>query len=80
MPPRNPYLCLTIVWFLGGVSIISLVGIIVLGILGKEPSGALISIASGSMGALGSFLVTPPRYSVGYDETKHADQHNNEVK
>jgi hypothetical protein len=66
---RNPYLCLTIVCLLGAIAIISLVGIIVLAAFNKEPPGALISIASGSMCSLGTFLVSPPRGSVGYDES-----------
>ncbi len=67
-PYRNPYLCLTIVCFLGGIAIISLLGIIVLAALNKEPPSALISVASGSMCSLGTFLVSPPRGSVGYDD------------
>jgi hypothetical protein len=67
-PFRNPFLCITIVYFLGAVSVISLLGIIALAFIGKEPPSALISVASGSMCSLASFLVSPPRGSVGFDE------------
>ena len=66
-PYRNPYLCLTIVWFLGVLAVVSLLGIIVLGVLSKDSPSALIAIAAGSMGNLGSFLVSPPRGTVGFD-------------
>lgn len=65
---RNPYLCLTIVWFLGVISVVSLLGIIALGFVGKETPSSLVSIASGSLCALTAFLVQPPRHSVGYDD------------
>ena len=71
-PYRNPYLCLTIVLFLGTIAIVSLLGIIVLAALNKEPPSALISVASGSMCSLGTFLVSPPRGSVGYDGSQSA--------
>lgn len=67
-PLRNPYLCITIVWLLGVVTMTSLLGIIIINLAGKEPHSSLISLASGGMCGLTAFLVQPPRHSVGYDE------------
>jgi hypothetical protein len=63
--PRNPYLCLTIVIILGLVSFGGLAGIFALAFAGRPVPESLIAITSGAAGSLGSFLVMPPRGSVG---------------
>lgn len=62
---RNPYLCLVIVTFLG---LSALAGIAVIGVLagsGREVPQSIVAVVGGGMGALGSFLVQPPKGSAG---------------
>lgn len=66
---RNPYLCLTIVAILGVGGLIGVGGIIGLAACGKPAPEALIAIISGAFGALSSFLVSPPRGSLGVGAT-----------
>jgi hypothetical protein len=66
--PRNPYLCLAIVAFLGAAMLLAIGGIIVANSRGLEPSPALVALASGCVGSLSSFLVSVPRGSVGTDQ------------
>lgn len=53
---QNRSVYLTVVWMLGAVTIISLVGIIALSCLGKEIPQALIALGSVAVGALGSLF------------------------
>jgi hypothetical protein len=62
---RNPYLCVLIVTALGLCGIVGMVGVILMGLYGKEPPGSVVAIVSGCIGSLSSFLVMPPRGSVG---------------
>ena len=64
---RNPYLCLTIVLVLGAGGILGLAGIILIAYAGHDVPQALIAIVSAAFGSLASFLVMPPRGSVGID-------------
>ena len=68
MQPRNPYICITIVLFMGTVSVLGLVGIFVLALFGKQSPESMITIVAGSVGALSSFLVQVPRGSVGFGD------------
>ena len=67
MQPRNPWLCVSIVFIIGLMGLTSDIGILWLSMLGKDPPQSLVAIGSGAMGALASFLVSVPRGSVGYD-------------
>ena len=64
-PIRNPYLCILLVAMLGLIALGGLAGIIGLAACGKPVPESLIAIASGASGGLGSFLVMPPKGSVG---------------
>lgn len=64
-PPRNPWICLTIVVILGLFGLLSLGGIIACSLMQRDVPSALIAIASGCGGNLASFLVSIPRGSVG---------------
>lgn len=70
---RSPFLCLGIVITLGLVSLTSIGGLIVCALRGGESQGtmmgmaAMVSLASGAAGALSSFLVMPPRNSLGIE-------------
>lgn len=65
---RNPWLCLSIVVVLGVCGLVGTAGMILLPAYGKEIPQALVAIVSGALGALSSFLVSPPRGSVGYTD------------
>lgn len=64
---RNPYLCLTIVVMLGLGGFVGLLGMIFLAYNNKSAPEALIAVCSASWGSLASFLVMPPRGSVGFN-------------
>lgn len=70
-PQRNPWLCLGIIGALALISLLSLVGVVLCALSGKETQmaagamTALISIGSGAVGSISSFLVMPPKGSVG---------------
>ena len=64
MGPRNPYLCIVIVVALSLMGVMALAGMLYLSAVGKEPSQAVVTLAGMVVGALSSFLVTPPRGSV----------------
>jgi hypothetical protein len=68
MPPRNPYLCLTIVLTLGITMLVGLGGIIMLTFADKEPPASLVAVVSGAAGSLSSFLVSVPRGSAGWGD------------
>ena len=53
---QNKGVYLSVVWMLGGISLISLVGIIGLASYGKEIPQALIALGSVAIGALGSLF------------------------
>ena len=53
---QNKGVYLSVVWMLGSVSIISLLGIIGLACYGKEIPQALIALGSVAVGALGSLF------------------------
>lgn len=59
MSDRQCQISLIVVWFLGCLSVISLLGIILLGAFGRDTPASLIAIASTSVGALGSSLIVP---------------------
>lgn len=62
---RNPWLCLTIVGFIGLGGIIGGVGMVLLAVYGKDIPPALAMLTAATFGSLSSFLVQPPRGSVG---------------
>ncbi len=62
---RNPYLCLVIVCFIGGAGILGMLGIIACSLWGHEVPQAVVAVVSGAFGSLASFLVQPPRSSMG---------------
>lgn len=53
---QNKGVYLTVVWMLGTITIISLVGIIGLSVMGKEIPQVLIALGSVAVGALGSLF------------------------
>jgi hypothetical protein len=53
---QNRSVYLSVVWMLGAITIISLVGIIGLSVIGKEIPQALIALGSVAVGALGSLF------------------------
>lgn len=53
---QNRSVYLSVVWMLGAITIISLVGIIGLYVIGKEIPQALIALGSVAVGALGSLF------------------------
>jgi hypothetical protein len=65
MRQRNPWLCVMIVASLAVNAMAGVVGIIILGCLGKPVPGELAWLVSTSVGALAAFLVQPPRGSIG---------------
>lgn len=62
---RSPWLCLSIVLILGLVCLSGVAGMIWLAAIGKVMPESLIAIVAGSAGSLSSFLVMPPKNSVG---------------
>jgi hypothetical protein len=62
---RNPYLCIVIVGILGCGGLLGIAGIIGLAANAKAIPESLIAVVSCAFGALASFLVAPPRGSVG---------------
>lgn len=66
MQPRNPWLCVSIVAFLGSGLLVGVGGIVACSLTGRDPHTSLSHIAIGCFGALASFLVAVPRGSVGY--------------
>ena len=65
---RNPYLCLTIVVILGTCLIIGMSGIVYLGTHHLEVPPSLTALTAAAFGSLSSFLVSPPRGSVGVNQ------------
>jgi hypothetical protein len=65
---RNPWLCMIIVCTLGLGGLAGIAAIILLSYHDREIPQALVAIVSGTIGALSSFLVSPPRGSVGGGE------------
>lgn len=53
---QNKVVYLGVVWMLGGVSLVSLLGIIGLAAYGKEIPQALVALGSVAIGALGSLF------------------------
>lgn len=74
---RNPWLCLTIVVSLALISLGGMCGIILLSYVGRPVPESLIAIAATAAGGLGTFLVQPPRGSVGVgatvDDLRHSE-------
>lgn len=66
MPPRNPYVCLSIVLTLGLIAVVGIAGVVVSACRGGESSQALVAIVSACVGSLSSFLVAVPRGSHGH--------------
>lgn len=62
---RNPYLCLTIVYFLGIGALVGVVCITAMNWSGHSAPEALLSTVSFCFGSLSSFLVKPPIGSKG---------------
>src|SRR5262249_13111526 len=62
---RNPWLCIIIVAFLGLGSLSGSVGMVLLSVYDKKAPEALVAMTSLCWGSLASFLVQPPRGSVG---------------
>ena len=62
---RNPWLCITIVATLGLTLLVGVVGMVVLSAYGKTVPGELTATIGTCVGALSSFLVMPPRGSIG---------------
>ncbi len=62
---RNPYLCIMIVGTFGLVTVIGVVGLMILSFANREPNSAVVGIIGTAIGSLGTFLVTPPRGSLG---------------
>jgi hypothetical protein len=63
--PRNPYLCLTIVGFIGVFGAIAIAGMVALCVVGRPIDPSIVGVAIGSLGSLSSFLVSVPRGSMG---------------
>lgn len=68
---RNPYLCIMIVCFLGMGAVGGMVGLIVLAYSGKPPPESLVAAVALCFGSLSSFLVSPPRGSIGINSTQN---------
>lgn len=68
MQPRNPYLCLVLVAFLGLAGLLGIGGIIFLAGQGITPPESLVAVSGGALGALSAFLTNVPRGSAGGDQ------------
>lgn len=62
---RNPWLCLTIVLSLAITAFAGVTGTVILAFYGKTVPESLIAATAACYGALSTFLVNPPRGSVG---------------
>lgn len=71
---RNPWLCILIVAFLGLGAVGGTFGLVYLSLNDKDVPGSLVSVMSLCYGSLSSFLVAPPRGSIGIPESKQASQ------
>lgn len=67
---RSPWLCVAIVLMLGGGMILCIAGIIALALNGRSVPEALVVTAGTCVGALASFLVQPPRGSIGVSQER----------
>lgn len=67
---RSPWLCLTIVGFMGSGALLGTVGLVWLAANHIEAPQALVAAVSICYGSLSSFLVQPPKGSVGMPEGK----------
>jgi hypothetical protein len=65
---RNPWLCITIVLTLGAGALLGTVGLVVLALYHVDAPQALVATVATCYGALSSFLVQPPRGSIGLAE------------
>jgi len=62
---RNPWLCVTVVLMLGLLAIGGMFGIIFLALRGVPVPESVITITAAAAGGLSTFLVSPPKGSVG---------------
>jgi hypothetical protein len=64
-PIRNPWLCIIILSALSAVTILGVLGLILLAFYGRPAPESLVATVSTAIGSMASFLVMPPRGSVG---------------
>lgn len=62
---RNPWLCIAIVGTLGLTILIGVIGMVVLALYGRPTPTELVAVVTTCTGAMSSFLVQPPRGSIG---------------
>jgi hypothetical protein len=62
---KNPWLCLIIVATLGVTVVLGTAGLVVLSLYHVDAPQALVAVVTGALGSLASFLVQPPRGSIG---------------
>lgn len=67
---RNPWLCIVIVSIVGLGALTGTIGLVLLALYKVETPQALVATVSLCYGSLASFLVTPPRGSVGIPEER----------
>lgn len=69
---RNPWLCIINLGSLAAGALLMTAGIIAITYAGHEAPAALWTMAGSLWGALSSFLVMPPRNSVGINDQAKA--------
>lgn len=74
MGNRNPWLCLAIVVAIAAMGLVATGGTTALAVYGREPPQILGYVIAGAIGALSSFLVSPPRGSIGMPDQSGGNQ------